>query len=119
MFLKDPDGRYLLVSRRCAELAETAGVEGPLIGRTDAEFLPPALAQAFRRDDLAVLASGHAKTYEESAVLGGKQRTGLATKSPLRDASGQVCAIGAINLDIIERQRAESSRCRCRRSRSP
>jgi PAS domain S-box-containing protein len=109
MFVKDADGRYQLVSRSCAELAAASGVDGSLLGRTDAEILPPELAQAFRRDDLGVMQSGRAKTYEETAVLGGQRRTGLATKFPLRDPSGQVYAVGAINLDITDRVRTEEA----------
>ena len=73
----------------------------PYLGKTDADLLPPEVAQAFRRDDLEVLESGRAKVYEESAEIGGERYTGLTTKFPLLDESGSAYAVGGIRTESM------------------
>ena len=107
IFLKDRQGRYLLVNRRFEELARSLGVAGPFLGRTDAELLPPELAERFRRDDHEVLESKRARVYEESGEVAGKRRIALTTKFPLFDEAGDAYAVCGIRLDITERKRAE------------
>ena len=107
IFLKDREGRYLLVNRRFEELARLSGIDGPYLGKTDAELLPPDLAERFRRDDLEVLETGQARVYEESGELGGEWRTGMTTKFPLLDEAGHAYAVCGISLDITEPKRAE------------
>ncbi|HEV7279876.1 MAG TPA: PAS domain S-box protein [Pirellulaceae bacterium] len=107
IFLKDAEGRYLLVNRQLEEQARAMGVAGSVVGRTDADLLPPEIAEVFRRDDLDVLQSGRARTYEESAVVAGELRTGLTTKFPLLDETGAAYAVGGISLDITDRVTAD------------
>ena len=107
IFLKDREGRYPLVNRRFEEMARIEGVEGPFLGKTDAELLPPDLAERFRRDDLEILESKQAKVYEEGDEVGRTGPIALTTKFPLLDESGDAYAVCGIRLDITERKRAE------------
>ena len=107
IFLKDREGRYLLVNRRFEELARSMGAKGPYLGKTDAELLPPELAERFRRDDLEVLESKRVRVFEESGEVDGKRRIALTTKFPLLDEAGDAYAVCGIRLDITERKRAE------------
>ena len=107
IFLKDREGRYLLINRRFEEFAIDLGIEGPYLGRCDADLLPREIAERFRSDDLEVMETRRVKIFEESVELGEVGRTGLTTKFPLLDERGEVYAVCGINLDISERKRAE------------
>src|SRR3954452_10296321 len=52
IFLKDPDGRYLLVNRAVGRLHGRPAAE--LLGKLDREVLPPEVAERMRIDDLRV-----------------------------------------------------------------
>jgi len=67
-WLKDADGKYVYVNK-C--LCTVVGIEPEQwLGRTDFELLPHAAATIIRANDLAVLASGEARRYEERATIG-------------------------------------------------
>src|SRR6185436_1440664 len=53
IFLKDPDGRYLLVNRAFAKLHGKPAAE--LTGKLDREVLAPEIAARMRVDDLRVM----------------------------------------------------------------
>ena len=53
IFLKDPDGRYLLVNRAFERLHGKPASE--LVGQLDREVLPPDIAERMRVDDLRVM----------------------------------------------------------------
>ena len=54
IFLKDPDGRYLLVNRAFERLHGAARGRS-CVGRLDREVLPPEVAERMRIDDLRVM----------------------------------------------------------------
>ena len=103
IFVKDLDGRYLLVNRQYEEFAGAMGIPGPYLGKTDAELVPKELAERFRADDLEVLRTKTAKTFEERGMLGGRMRIGISTKFPLLNEQGEAYALCGINLDVTER----------------
>jgi PAS domain S-box-containing protein len=107
IFVKDTDGRYLLVNRRFEETAAELGISGPFVGKTDAEIVPADVAERFRRDDLEVLADRRARIYEESADIAGESRVWLTTKFPLLNPEGRAYAVCGINLDVTDSRRAE------------
>jgi PAS domain S-box-containing protein len=109
IFLKDLQGRYLLVNRRFEEYAQASGIPGPYVGKTDAEILPARMADQFRADDLEVIQTKQVKVYEETTEFEGKKRIGLTTKFPLLNEAGEVYAVCGINLDITERMQAEAA----------
>ncbi|HEV2176359.1 MAG TPA: PAS domain S-box protein [Terriglobia bacterium] len=104
MFLKDPEGRYLLVNRAFESLSHAAR---EIQGKTDSELFPPEQAEAFRVHDLQVLETGEATGFEEVALYPDGPHTSLVQKFPLRDSEGKVYATGGIVTDITERKRAE------------
>src|SRR3954470_22108330 len=53
IFLKDPDGRYLLVNRAFETLHGKPAPE--IVGRLDRELLPPDIFERMRVDDLRVM----------------------------------------------------------------
>ena len=107
VYLKDPQGRYLLVNHRYKWLFGVT--DAGIIGRTDRDIFPVEIADAVRANDLKVLAAGTALEMEEVVPHQGELRTYLSTKFPLRDEQGSAYAVCGISTDITERKRMEEA----------
>jgi PAS domain S-box-containing protein len=107
IFLKDPEGRYLLANRRVEVFA--GATRDQLAGRLDADLFPRAAAEQFRSSDRTVLETGEAIQSEEILDEEDGPHTYLTHKFPLCDAAGAVYAIGGIATDITGRKRAEQA----------
>jgi signal transduction histidine kinase len=106
IFVKDLDGRYLLVNHAFRMIMPPDRPD-PL-GNTDDVVFGPAIAAELRQNDLAVLASGRATSYEESAPDStGEMRTYLSEKFPLVDEFGHIWALGGLSTDITDRKHNE------------
>jgi PAS domain S-box-containing protein len=107
IFVKDPQGRYLLANRACEEYAG----EPPerVVGKTDHDYFRPEVAERFRADDLHVLQTGTVLRYEEAVPVHGETRTSLTVKFPLCDGAGKPYAVCGIATDITDLKRAEQS----------
>jgi PAS domain S-box-containing protein len=105
VFVKDPDGVYLMANPQFAAYAGRP-VEA-VLGKTDAELFPPEVAAAFRKEDEAVLAGGRVQTFEEAFPYGGVDHTFLTAKFPLPDSSDRPMAVCGIATDITARKAAE------------
>ncbi len=103
VYIKDLDGRYFLVNRSYAELFSTTVDE--VLGATDADRFAPEAAEAYRRNDRAVLESGVAQKFEETVAVGDETRSYLSNKFPLRDERGQIYAVCGISTDVTEETR--------------
>jgi len=106
IFVKDLQGRYLLINRRYAELFHVSNES--IQGRTDHELFPAAVADTLRAADRQVLAAGAAQEFEEVIPHDDGLHTWLSLKFPLVDAGGQAYAVCGIATDISERKRAEA-----------
>jgi PAS domain S-box-containing protein len=91
VFVKDADGRYLEISPAGAAMLGRSRIE--VLGRTDAELLPAAVAGPLRRQDLQVMERGEAETVAETLGSGESARVMLTTKVPLRDEAGRVVGV--------------------------
>lgn len=105
IYLKDAQGRYLLVNRRYETLFHVQRDE--VLGKTDADIFPPTMAEAFRANDARALKSTDALTIEEIAPQDDGLHTFISVKFPLRDALGEAYGVCGISTDITERKRAE------------
>lgn len=104
-FLKDREGRYILINRAVTEFI--GGSPEAVIGHTDAELFPPADAATIRETDLRIMASGAAVRLEELVQTARGERTFMANKSPLRDANGNVIGVIGFSRDITEYKRSQ------------
>jgi sigma-B regulation protein RsbU (phosphoserine phosphatase) len=79
-----------------------------IIGKTDFDFFPAALAEKYQRDDRHVLETGQTyETVEEHQPPGGSKLYVHVVKTPLRNADGQVIGLQAIFWDITQQRLAE------------
>jgi len=105
IYMRDVDGRYLLVNRQYERLF---GVRREsIVGLTDHDLFPTEIADAFRQNDLAAIASPVPIRMEETAPGDDGPRTYITVKFSLTDAAGKAYAIAGISTDITERKRAE------------
>jgi PAS domain S-box-containing protein len=99
IYVKDLERRYLLANQATHELA---GVEpGGLIGRTDAEVLPPEAETLIRESDLRVLRNEEPCEREEAFPAGTQERTFLTVKFATRERT--IEELQSSRVEAIER----------------
>jgi PAS domain S-box-containing protein len=106
IYLKDADGRYLLVNRAFARLHGRPAEE--LVGRLDRDELLPDVAERMRTDDLRVMSSREPIEVQEAVTHGERTRTFLAVKFPLLEEDGAVYGVGGVATDITDHVRLEA-----------
>ncbi len=111
IFVKDKDGRYVLVNSAQAKLYDTT--PDGMVGKTDAEFaqmgaLAPQEAESFFANDKDVIEGKRAKFIpEETFTLpDGTTRWFQTTKLPLTLESGEECVLG-VAVDITKGKQNE------------
>ena len=109
VWLKDTHSRYLAVNQAAADTCGLSADE--LVGKSDLEVRPREMADAFRRDDQAVMATRCRKTVEELQLLTNGESTWMETfKAPVLDEDGSVLGTVGFARDISERKAAEAAR---------
>jgi PAS domain S-box-containing protein len=107
VWLKDSESRFLAVNQGLVQLVGQRNA-GELIGKNDFDIWPAELAEGYRADDRAVLASGEKKNVEEEIVDADGTRKWFETyKAPIFDAAGGVVGSVGFARDITERKREE------------
>ena len=108
IYAKDAAGRFLLAN---LAVARVMGSQSPrqLVGKTDADFYSPEMADKFRADDESVLRGEALEGREELGTdsVAGEARWHLTTKLPVRDARGEVVGLVGISRDIHRSKLAE------------
>jgi PAS domain S-box-containing protein len=105
IYLRDVDGRYLLVNREYERLFKLRRED--IVGLTDHDLFPAPVADAFRANDLQAFARGVPVQMEEQAPSEDGLRTYVTVKFPLIDAAGRAYAVCGISTDITQRKEAE------------
>ena len=108
-WLKDREGRFLAVN---SAFANACGRKTPeeVVGKTDFDVWPQALAQGYVSDDLEVM-DRRAKKIVEEPILNGEETIWFETfKSPIVNNQGEVIGTAGSSRDISERKRAEEER---------
>jgi len=111
-YVKDLDSRFLVAN---AALAKHFGKEMPsqILGLTDADFFPAALAARYRAEELKVFSGEPLIDHEgKNRSPDGRECTCLTTKVPFRDSQGRIQGLVGIGRDITERKQAEEANAR-------
>lgn len=112
IFLKDLQGRYLLVNNEYEKRQGFAHEQ--VVGNTDYELYPKELADVIHSNDQAALQAGRPLEFEEKVPSEGGLRTYIAVKFVLRNPAGEPYALAGIATDITERLRLEQAAARAR-----
>jgi len=108
IYIKDLEGRYLLINHQFASLAGLNPER--VLGKTDYEVFPSAVAETLQANDRAALVSGTPLEREERVPLQDGWHTYLTQKFPLSDSLRGIYAICGISTDISERVQIETER---------
>jgi PAS domain S-box-containing protein len=108
VWLKDAESRFLAVNKA---FAVSCGRETParVVGLSDLEVWPKALADKYRADDAEVMASRAPKIVEELIADQGENRWFETFKSPIRDDKGAVVGTTGYARDITGRKQLEEN----------
>lgn len=106
VFRKDLSGRFTFANQQfCRTLGRTLE---SIVGKTDADFFPPELAQKYHLDDTRVMTTGQTfETVEEHQLPDGRKIFVQVVKTPLRGAYNQISGLQGIFWDITEQRLAE------------
>jgi PAS domain S-box-containing protein len=104
VFRKDLDGRFTFANQRFCELVGLPLEQ--LLGKTNFDINPRALAEKYRRDDQKVLETGTIlEDIEEHP--GQSERFVHILKTAVRDASGNITGVQGVSWDVTQRKLAE------------
>ncbi len=107
IFVKDLDGKYVLVNEAAARFVALPPSE--VIGKNDFELYPEETARRFVEDDKRVLAAGKPMTFEGVATSSVGTQAYLVTKGVYRDKHGKILGLYGISHDITELRAAQDS----------
>src|SRR4051812_36936795 len=108
IFVKDLDGRYVLVNEAFARFIGKS--QSDIVGRNDFELYPEADARAFVEADRQVLATGKPQAFEGVATgSDGQPQTYLVSKGVYRDKDGLTLGVYGISHDITELREAHEN----------
>lgn len=105
IYLKDREGRYLIINRRYEELFHLK--QDDIVGKSDYDFFPDDVAALFRTNDLRVISEKKPVEFEEEVPHDDGNHHYISIKFPIFDTAGEVSAIWGISTDITERKLAE------------
>jgi PAS domain S-box-containing protein len=107
IFVKDLEGRYVLINSACAQLIGASTQD--IIGQNITQFFPLEIAQKLEKQDQKIITLSKAETSEEVIIKKDQTFTYLSTKSPWRDTNGNVIGLIGIARDISERKKMEEA----------
>ncbi|MDQ9171684.1 EAL domain-containing protein [Oxalobacteraceae bacterium R-40] len=104
VFLKDENGRYLMINE---EAARTAGIsKAGAIGKSDFDIFPEETAKTILEDDRYALASNDHSLREVPIISHGKERIVLAGKRTVHLQNSPAMQLG-FSIDITDRKQNE------------
>src|SRR5437764_9497439 len=103
-WMKDLKGRYVYANSALQTLKEYR--EG-YIGLTDADILPPDIADIYRANDQKIIAERKPLEILEPYFINGEKHFLLVSKFPIFDQRGALIMIGGSSIDISVQARTE------------
>jgi PAS domain S-box-containing protein len=108
VFVKDREGRYLLINPAGAQALGRPASE--IVGQSDADLMPPGQAELIAEHSRRILAGEPPLAFEYALGEGESARHFSATAAPYRDARGHTIGVLAIARDVTERQKVDEER---------
>jgi PAS domain S-box-containing protein len=108
VFVKDLEGRYLLINPAGASALGRPASD--VVGRTDGELMPQEVAGEIAGHERRVASGELPDTFEYTIGEGAAARFFSATVAPHRDARGRVVGVLGIARDVTERKRVDEER---------
>ncbi|MBL7020560.1 MAG: PAS domain S-box protein [Nitrospinaceae bacterium] len=105
IYLKDLNGRYILVNQQYEVLFKLKNEE--VQGKTDFEIFPKEFAEAFVSNDRKVIETKSVIKIEEFAPHDDYVHTYISIKFPMLAQDGAIIGVGGISTDITERKKME------------
>ena len=106
VFVKDRAGRFLYANPATLELLDRPAIA--LLG-TAIEDEAEETRREIHATDRDVMQSGESRVYEEAVPVRGIERIFRTTKTPHRDANGQVIGLIGVSTDITDLKRSEAA----------
>ncbi|HIK14902.1 MAG TPA: PAS domain S-box protein [Leptolyngbyaceae cyanobacterium M33_DOE_097] len=107
IFAKDLEGHYIFANPWVSQ--EVGLPLEQILGKTDADLLPPEVAERLQMSDRIALETGQAVRSEEIVASPQGENTYLAIKFPLMDSRGNPYAVCGISTNITDLKRTESA----------
>ncbi|MDA0346809.1 MAG: PAS domain-containing protein [Verrucomicrobia bacterium] len=105
IYLKDLEGKYLLVNRN---FGERVGMDpSVIIGNTVHNYFTKSEADQKSVNDEIVVNEGKARQFEEVVTMSDGTHTLLSEKFPIKDENGKIYAVCGISTDITSRKAYE------------
>jgi PAS domain S-box-containing protein len=106
IYIKDRDGRYLLINRQFEQLFDLR--RETVAGMNDYDLFPRQVADTYRANDLKALAEDRRIEEEETAPIpGGGTHYYITVKYPIVDRTDRSYAVCGISTDITDLKRAQ------------
>ncbi|MFP4145498.1 MAG: PAS domain S-box protein [Phycisphaeraceae bacterium] len=105
IYMKDVDGRYVLVNQAALDLAGLN--KSDAVGRTDADLWPPHIARQAADSDRRAMRTGRRIQIEYALPLNGQMREFLGSKWVHTSVTGEPLGIIGMLRDITDRKQAE------------
>jgi len=110
IFLRDTDGKFLLVNSRYEEVFGVARKD--IIGKTVDEVLPKDLAEYFRERDAETIETGRVVEHETLTTGEDGERIFASSKFPVRGVGDEIKMVGGVSFEITNQRRSEQIRLR-------
>jgi PAS domain S-box-containing protein len=107
IFVKDLEGRYVLINEAAARFLKKTPAE--IVGKNDFELYPEDTARQFIEDDRKVLATGEAQSFEGVAKSAVGEQAYLVTKGVYRGKDGRILGVFGISHDMTELRQAQET----------
>jgi len=105
LFVKDLQGRYILVNQAFAKIARREAKQ--VVGLTALDLIDAETAAILAEQDRAVIEAGTEKTFEYTVQRDDGLHVYLTHKAPYRDANNNVVGLIAVVRDITEQKQIE------------
>ncbi|MCS6824553.1 MAG: GAF domain-containing protein [Cytophagaceae bacterium] len=100
IFLKDSEGRFVLVNNAVAAAHHTT--PSKLLGTSDFDHFPPEEAQSYRNAEIEIIKSGKKKIYEHEEKISGERKILRTMKMPFYIHHLDQMGLLGIQTDITE-----------------